>query len=601
METQEIDFGRIAFVFEGTWIPNKTYARLSTVFYEGDGCGYVAKVENTNIIPGSDYNVWMKIVQKGDKGDKGDEPVIGVETSGDDMYITVDGERVKSGNTALSFRGPKGDKGDKWTFSELTTAQKNELKGATGTSAGFGVPTASVNSGTGTPSVSVTASGPDTAKVFNFAFSNLKGAKGDTGATPTITAKRSGSAYYWAVNNSFVLDGNGNKIPAIGVDTTILDSATRQFSGPTSSVQSPKEGDTCLSPQVTVINPTGTTFNLMPYLGDIIKISVPILDEQLPITPVIPDINLVIVQGDTVASDIINDRLPVTFKFSNAENLYLQAMSLSDVRIEITSETNFTKYIYLDGAWVDTHMLTHQAPIALTVSDITTLTDAQVEALNVGDSVLVNDTVNNTSQLYTLTYYGQPEGIGAMYKVLQCMRFEKLDDAPWAVPSVSVVTYLHNGDWGLAHNTYNEIGKLVTELSIDSTDDEYPSAKCVYDAIAQAGSAAANDSTITIVMNGATVDTFTTNAASNKTINLGTVITNVSGYQSTSNLVTSISNSSTNVQYPSAKCVYDKLATKEDKSNKVTSLSSNSTDTQYPSAKCVYDIVGNIETLLAAL
>ena len=35
--------------------------------------------------------------------------------------------------------------------------------------------------------------------------------------------------------------------------------------------------------------------------------------------------------------------------------------------------------------------------------------------------------------------------------------------------------------------------------------------------------------------------------------------------------------------------------------NKVTSLSSSSTDNQYPSAKCVYDLVGNIETLLAAL
>lgn len=35
--------------------------------------------------------------------------------------------------------------------------------------------------------------------------------------------------------------------------------------------------------------------------------------------------------------------------------------------------------------------------------------------------------------------------------------------------------------------------------------------------------------------------------------------------------------------------------------NKVTSLSASSTDTQYPSAKCVYDIVGNIEAALAAL
>lgn len=40
---------------------------------------------------------------------------------------------------------------------------------------------------------------------------------------------------------------------------------------------------------------------------------------------------------------------------------------------------------------------------------------------------------------------------------------------------------------------------------------------------------------------------------------------------------------------------------KEDKSNKVTSLSSASTDTQYPSAKCVYDLVGDVETLLAAI
>ena len=35
--------------------------------------------------------------------------------------------------------------------------------------------------------------------------------------------------------------------------------------------------------------------------------------------------------------------------------------------------------------------------------------------------------------------------------------------------------------------------------------------------------------------------------------------------------------------------------------NKVTSLSSSSTDTQYPSAKCVYDLVGNIEALLASI
>lgn len=39
----------------------------------------------------------------------------------------------------------------------------------------------------------------------------------------------------------------------------------------------------------------------------------------------------------------------------------------------------------------------------------------------------------------------------------------------------------------------------------------------------------------------------------------------------------------------------------ETANNKVTSISSSSTDTQYPSAKCVYDIVGNLETILTTL
>ena len=37
---------------------------------------------------------------------------------------------------------------------------------------------------------------------------------------------------------------------------------------------------------------------------------------------------------------------------------------------------------------------------------------------------------------------------------------------------------------------------------------------------------------------------------------------------------------------------------KEDASNKVTSLSSSSTNTQYPSAKCVYDEIDAINDLI---
>lgn len=55
--------------------------------------------------------------------------------------------------------------------------------GQDGASAGFGMPTATIDSNVGTPGVTISASGPDTAKVFAFAFTNLKGQTGATGAT----------------------------------------------------------------------------------------------------------------------------------------------------------------------------------------------------------------------------------------------------------------------------------------------------------------------------------------------------------------------------------------------------------------------------------
>ena len=51
----------------------------------------------------------------------------------------------------------------------------------------------------------------------------------------------------------------------------------------------------------------------------------------------------------------------------------------------------------------------------------------------------------------------------------------------------------------------------------------------------------------------------------------------------------------------SADSINTKLENMEDITNKVTTLDSSSTDTQYPSAKCVYDLVGDVESLLASL
>ena len=62
-----------------------------------------------------------------------------------------------------------------------------------------------------------------------------------------------------------------------------------------------------------------------------------------------------------------------------------------------------------------------------------------------------------------------------------------------------------------------------------------------------------------------------------------------------------IDESGLNYLWGKVKAAIPDVSGKENTSNKVTSLSSSSTDTQYPSAKCVYDLVGDIETLLAAI
>lgn len=96
--------------------------------------------------------------------------------------MTAEAETLPAGSDAtasysdgvLSFGIPKGDKGEQGEQGET---------GHTGEPAGFGDVTASVDNTVGTPSVNVTASGPDTAKEFDFEFHNLKGEQGDTGET----------------------------------------------------------------------------------------------------------------------------------------------------------------------------------------------------------------------------------------------------------------------------------------------------------------------------------------------------------------------------------------------------------------------------------
>lgn len=119
--------GKVSCVPRGDYSASATYTVLDIAGYQGGS--YMALKTVTGVTPSNDGNNWMQLSGPGLPGEQGEQ-------------------------------------------------------GEPGAAAGFGQATATVDETTGTPSVDVTTSGPDTAKVFNFAFSGLKGetgAKGDTG------------------------------------------------------------------------------------------------------------------------------------------------------------------------------------------------------------------------------------------------------------------------------------------------------------------------------------------------------------------------------------------------------------------------------------
>lgn len=99
-----------------------------------------------------------------------------------DFVLIETGNVEDPDNSKIYVKGPTG-----WQFvTDLSGAQGIQgPKGDTGSPAGFGSITATVDDTTGTPAVSVQSDGPNTAKNISFNFSGLKGEKGDPGEAGT--------------------------------------------------------------------------------------------------------------------------------------------------------------------------------------------------------------------------------------------------------------------------------------------------------------------------------------------------------------------------------------------------------------------------------
>lgn len=179
----------------GLVVPKYDGTNSGALVFDGDGIAYVGDVvlNAKGDIDVSQSDLAALAVKKDIPTDylvSGEQTATSEDDGGANVFTftKADGKTatftVKNGTKgSTGAAGAKGDKGD---------IGPQGPKGATGAAAGFGTPTATVDNATGVPSVTITASGEDTDKVFAFAFKNLKGEKGEQG--PAGAAGAAGAA-----------------------------------------------------------------------------------------------------------------------------------------------------------------------------------------------------------------------------------------------------------------------------------------------------------------------------------------------------------------------------------------------------------------------
>ena len=167
----------------------------------------------------------------GAKGDTGAAAGFGTPTAtattldaGSDATVSV----TSSGsNTAkvfnFKFGIPKGAQGLKGDTGSAGAKGDTGAQGPTGAAAGFGTPIASATplAAGSNPTVTITPSGPNTAKVFAFSFGIPQGAQGATGPN-AVSASTTTSGF----TNGYMLYNNNGKVGAMVAGNIHIDAVT---------------------------------------------------------------------------------------------------------------------------------------------------------------------------------------------------------------------------------------------------------------------------------------------------------------------------------------------------------------------------------------